>query len=107
MKMNKDEVMTDKSGLTIIETVLILATAAVIVFVGFAIFQASQDVVQIEDPMHPEDTQRESDAEDGIPQDPEIETADDMESAIEELEDIDFDKEESGADELEAEADEL
>lgn len=101
MKGHNGDIMADKKGLTVIESVLILATVSVVLFVGFAIYQASQDVVQIDDPINPEDEAEEVSHD--IPEAPEIETIEDMESAIEMMEDIDLEEEKSSMEELEDE----
>ncbi len=102
MKGSNKDIMANDKGLTVIESVLILATISVVLFVGFAIFQASQDVVQIDDPINPEDYTEENSMQD-IPEMTELDTVEDMESAIEMIEDIDLDSEERSIDELEDE----
>ena len=106
MKTNKNHDMLQREGLTVIELVLTLATVAVVAFVGFAIYQASQDVVQIEDPISPESQTQESDPTEGIPEQTTIEDPDDLDEAIEELERIDF-QEEQETDDIESELEEL
>lgn len=80
------------AGLTVVETVLIIATLAVIGFVGFAIYQASQGAVEIDDPLINQQEPPE-DPTDDIPDDPDVEEPADLEEAIEDIEDIDIEAE--------------
>lgn len=92
----------DNSGFTLIEKILIVATVAVIGFVGFAIYQASQNMVEFEDP-EPAIQNGSQDTED-IPEAPGIEDEEDLEEAKETLEDVDFEEEENANEELESES---
>lgn len=90
------------SGFTLIEKILIVATVAVIGFVGFAIYQASQNMVEFEDPEPA--IQNDSDDMKGIPEAPGIESEEDLEKAKQSLEDVDFEEEEKANEELESES---
>lgn len=83
--------MAASKGLTVIETVLVVATVAVIAFVGFAIYQASQDMVEIEDPVA-ENNGPEADRED-MSGDSTIDDERDLEEARDSLDNIDFQEE--------------
>ncbi len=83
--------MLHEKGITVIESVLIVATVAVIAFVGFAIYQASQDMVEIEDPVA-ENSEQSSKRED-VSGTSSIENEEDLEKARNSLDNIDFKKE--------------
>lgn len=78
-------------GITVIESVLIVATVAVIAFVGFAIYQASQDLVEIEDPVAENNEQRSEHGD--VSGTSSIENKEDLEKARNSLDNIDFKKE--------------
>lgn len=83
--------MHDRHGITAVESVLIAATIAVIVFVGFAIYQASQDMVEIEDPVAEESGQT-SEEQQEPPVAPVIEDEEDLDRAQNSLNEIDFEQ---------------
>lgn len=94
-----------QSGLTLVESILIVATIAVIAFVGFALYRADKDVVQTE---APDTSDMTSPREAGVvPEAPEIESADDLDAAEETLQGIDFDEHFQDESELESESEDL
>lgn len=95
--------MGREKGITAIESVLIVATVAVIAFVGFAIYQASQGMVEIEDPVA-ESNKRNSGEED-VSGTLSIENEKDLEKARNSLDNINF-KEELDSSELTLESEE-
>lgn len=84
--------MHDRHGITAVESVLIAATIAVIIFVGFAIYQASQDMVEIEDPVAEETGQTSGEEQGETPDAPVIEDEEDLDQARDSLNDIDFEQ---------------
>lgn len=95
--------MLHDKGITVIESVLIVATVAVIAFVGFAIYQASQDMVEIEDPVAESNEQRSE--RENVSGTSSIENEKDLEKARNSLNNIDF-KEELDSSELTLESEE-
>lgn len=91
-----------QSGLTLIESILIVATIAVIAFVGFALYQADKEAVQTE---APDTSDMTSPREAGvIPETPDIESTEDLDAAEETLQGIDFDEHFEDESELESES---
>lgn len=84
--------MHDRHGITAVESVLIAATIAVIIFVGFAIYQASQDMVEIEDPVAEENGQTSDEEQQEPPVAPVIEDEEDLDRAQNSLNEIDFEQ---------------
>lgn len=75
-------------GLSIIEIVLIIATVLVIAFVGFALYRANTNMVEMQDSTRSnQESMREDESEV-----PDIESEEDLREAEDSLNDIDFDE---------------
>lgn len=98
-----------KSKLNLIEIFLIAATVFVLGFVGYAVYQAVTDVEEMPEEQQMEATEPEAEDDSAleVPEAPEIDSAEDLDTALETLDETDPDAGSDSEDELEESEEEL